>query len=39
MLRANPPAGSRPVDIFLNDYGRLAHEENGFRVFRLQVPE
>ena len=38
MLRTNPPAG-RPVDIFLREYGQLAHEENGFRVFRLQVPK
>jgi hypothetical protein len=24
--------------MFLRDYGRLRHEENGFRVFRLGVP-
>jgi len=38
ILRAKPAAvPPRGVDIFLHDHGRLRHEENGYRVFRIEA--
>ena len=38
VLRSKPATiPPRPVDIFLHDYGQPRHEENGYRVFRLEA--